>query len=84
MRARHFAKMDSSTEACGSFGITYCGGGTPSFLTPEEPFCACVVREVSLISGMVILSLYSSRAQLLTLTLALECLGEKKLQFHST
>ena len=55
-------------------------GGAPPFLTPEEPFCTCAVWEVSLASGVidvVLLSLHSSRAQLLPLTLSLECQGKQ-------
>ena len=46
-------------------------------MTPKEAFCACAVGEVSLTSGMVILSPYSGRPQLLLLTLSLECLGKQ-------
>ena len=47
-------------------------------MIPKESFCAWAVREVSLASGVIILSLYFSRAQLLPLALFLECLGENK------
>ena len=46
------AKMDSSPEAYGKVDITYCGVAPPPFLALEEPFCACVVRKVSLTSRM--------------------------------
>ena len=51
----------------------------PPFLITKEPSWVCVVREISLTSGVidvVLLSLYSSRLQLLPLTLSLECLGK--------
>ena len=51
-------------------------GGPPPFWPPKEVFCTYAVGKVSLTSGVVILSLYSSRAQLLPLTLSLECLGK--------
>ena len=35
--------------------ITYYGVAPPPFLTSREPFCTCVVREVSLISRMGIM-----------------------------
>lgn len=82
MRTHLFGKMDSSAEACGKFDITYSGEVLPPFLTPEEP--TCTAGEVFLTSGVthvVILSLHSGRAQLLPLTLSLECLGKTKLQF---
>ena len=81
MHVQISAKMDSSTEACGRFDSIYYGATPPPSLTPEEPSCTCAVREIFLTSGVVILSLYCSRAQLLPLTFSLECLGKTKLQF---
>ena len=49
---RLLAKMDSSEEVYGEVDITYYGVVPPLFLAPEEPFCACVVGEVSLILRM--------------------------------
>ena len=53
MRAHLFAKMDSSTETNRRFDNTYYGVAPPPFLTPKEPFCTCVVGEVSLTSGVI-------------------------------
>ena len=63
---------------------TYYGVVSPPLLTPRESSGAYTVREVSLNSGVIdeiVLSLYSSRAQLLPLTLSLKCLGITELQF---
>ena len=52
----------------------------PPSLTPKEPSCTRAVREVSPISGVrdvVLLSLYSRRAQLPPLTLSSEGLGKQ-------
>ena len=57
------------------------------FLTPKEPFCTCVVGDVSLTSrmkNMVFLSFYFSTAQILStpaIKFSLEVLKEDKLQF---
>ena len=57
------------------------------FLTPKEPFCTCVVGDVSLTSrmkNMVFLSFYFSTAQILSIPaikFSLEVLKEDKLQF---
>ena len=56
----------------------------PPLVTPEEPPCTGAFGEVSLTSGVrdvILLALYSSRAQLLLLTLSLACLGKTELQF---
>ena len=61
-------------RGCGRFDNTYYGMTSLPFLTPEEPSCACAVREVFLTSGVkavFILPNYSSRAHLLLLTLFL-------------
>ena len=73
MLGQLFPKMDSTTQTCGSLGITCHGAATP-------PFCTLfAVREVSLILGnFCMLSLYSSKAQLLPLALSLESLRENK------
>ena len=73
MLAKLFPKMDSTTQTCGGFGNTYHRSATPAF-------CTCVaVREVSLISGnFCMLSLYSSKAQLLPLALSWKSLRENK------
>ena len=39
--------MDSSKEAYGQLDITYYEVMPPSLLTSKEPFCTCVVRELS-------------------------------------
>ena len=44
------AKMHSREEAYGKVDITYYGVALPPFLTPEEPFYACVTGNVSLTS----------------------------------
>ena len=51
--------------------------GAPCLLTTKESSCICA-EKFSLTSGLVLLSLYFSRAQLLPLALSLECLGENK------
>ena len=59
-------------------------GSTPSFSNLWRAFLHVSSWEVSFTSGVtdvVILSLYTSRAQLLPLTLSLECPGKTKLQF---
>ena len=73
MHLQLFPNMDSTTQTCGGFGNTYHRSATPAF-------CTCVaVREVSLISGnFYVLSLYSSKAQLLPLALSWESLRENK------
>ena len=73
MLVQLFPKMDSTAQTCGSLGITCHGAATP-------PFCTLfAVREVSLILGnFCMLSLYSSKAQLLPLALSLESLRENK------
>ena len=83
MCAQLFAKMDSNTEDCRSMSTLLMGWCPPPFLTSKEPSCTCADREVSLTSGLidvVLLSQYSSRAQLLPLTLSLACLRKTKLQ----
>ena len=62
------AKMDSSAEAYEKVDITYYGVAPTPFLTPEEPFCTCVVREVFLPQEWEICNLFISyliRTQLL-------------------
>ncbi|XP_019782781.1 sialidase-1 isoform X1 [Tursiops truncatus] len=48
MGVQLFAKMDSTAEACGGYVHTYYGVVPPPFLTPKEPSCSCVDREVYL------------------------------------
>ena len=75
-----FAKLDSSAKAKRSMTTHIMGWCLP----PWESFCTCVVEETSLTLGMrdvVLLSLYSSTVQILTLTLCLECLRKIKFQF---
>ena len=43
MRVQRFSKMDYSPEAYGGPWHHLLWGSAPSFLTPEEPFCACAV-----------------------------------------
>ena len=57
--------------------------GVPSLFKPLESYCACVIGEISLTPGVievVLLSFYSSRAQLLPLTFSLRC-RKNKAQF---
>ena len=64
-----FSQDGFQHEGLWEIDSTYYGIVPPPFLTPEEPFCAWAVGEVSWTSRMidvVILSLYSSRAQLLS------------------
>ena len=51
--AHLLAKMDSSEEAYGYLtSLTMRWRPPPPFLTSKEPFCTCVVKEVSLIPRM--------------------------------
>lgn len=87
MHAHLFAKMDCSTEVNGRYDNTYYGVMVASPSCFQGDFlcsCVCVVREVSLTSAVVdvaILSLYSSRVQLLPVHLSLQYLEKTKLQF---
>ena len=45
MYVHHFAKMNSSVEACGRFNNTN-GTALSPFLTPEKSFCIRAVREI--------------------------------------
>ena len=91
--------QDPPPYACASFGQdgfqskvfwgcirTYYGLAPPSLFDPEGSFSACVIGEVCLTPGVievVILSLYSSRAQLLPLTFFLMCQREARLNLLS-
>ena len=50
VHAHLLAEMDSREEAYGNVDIAYYGVALPPFLTPEEPFYACVVGKVSITS----------------------------------
>ena len=77
-----FSQDGFQCEGLWEIDSTYYGAPPSSLLTTEEPFCTRAVREVSLTSRMidaVILSLCSSRAQLLAtppLTFSLNCQEE--------
>ena len=75
--------MDSTEGVSGSLTEQRLWVNASSLYDPQELFHACVAREDFLTSRMrdVILSFYSSRAQLLPLTFYLEMSGENKLQF---
>ena len=72
MCAQLFAKVDPTAEAYGLFTLIMGWCLLPSCPPRSLP------AKFSLTSGMVILSLYFSRAQLPPLALSLECLGENK------
>ena len=67
---------------------TYCRVEPPPFWPPRSLRASVRIGKFSLTSGVVILSFYFSRAQLLSLVLSLECLGVNKtsnlLHFKST
>ena len=67
-----FFKMDSTTEACGKFGISCYGMALPPFWPHPHPQGVFMCREVSLTSGVIILSLYSIQH-------LMECKSEKSL-----
>ena len=73
-----FAKMDPTAEAYGCMSTLIMGWRPIPFCSPRSLPVRVQTGKFSLTSGVVILSLYSSRAQLLPLPLSLECLGENK------
>lgn len=77
MHVQLLAKMDSA-EAYGSFSTTYYGVA-PLLFEPQGAFLCTGSQEGFLDPPEIILSVYSSRAQLLPLTLSFET----KLQFYS-
>ena len=80
MGAQLFAKVDSTAEGCWGYVHTYYGVAPPPFFDPSRSLPVHVQTGKFLSSsGAVILSLCVSKAQLLPLTLSLECLGKTKL-----
>ena len=84
MHEQFFAKTDLTAELYGCMSIFIMEWHSLPFLIPSEPSCICANREVFLDLRCGILSLYCSGAQLLTLALSSECLGENKVSvlFH--
>ena len=70
--------MDPTTEACGGMSTIIMGWCPLPFWSPWSITADVCLRKFSLTSGVVILSLYFSRACLLPLSLFLEYLGESK------
>lgn len=81
MSVNLFAKMDPTTEAWEGMSTIIMGWCPLPFWSPRSfPVDVCISK-FSLTSGVVILSLYFSRARLLPLSLFLEYLGENKVCF---
>ena len=76
--AQLFAEMDPSAEACGRTSIHIVRWRPLPFRPPRSLPARVQTGKFSLTSGGVILSLCFSRAQLLTLVLSLECMGENR------
>ena len=75
MYAHLFTKMDSTVDACGYMSTQVVH---PVFWPPRSLPAFVQTEKFSLTSGLVLLSLYFSIAQLLPLALSLECPGENK------
>ena len=78
MHVHHFAKMNPTAEACGCMSTLIMGQCPLPSWPPRNLPAHVQTGKCPLTSGVVILSLYFSRAQLLPPALSLECLGENK------
>ena len=78
MHVQLFAKMDPTAVACGCMSTHIMGWHPLPFWPPRNLPAHVQVGKFSLTLGVVILSLYFSRAQLLPLALSFECLSENR------